>query len=402
MIFKNTTKKSRTGFLCLIFLIFVPIRINAEAGHRALNILLVVSYFPKLSETFILNQVIGLLDLGHNVQIYAVKKEDDLVHDAFYAYKLSERVIYHNDSIIEKKRFFSKTCFDIVLCHFGHRGYLGHELIQTYAINAPLFTIFHGVDMSTNVDANPHLYDKLFSYLDLALPISSYWKNKLIGLGYSPEKIRVQYLGVDCDVFQFQPRLRSPGQPTRFITIARFIEKKGIEYGLRAFAQVAQENERVEYILIGDGPLQASIKELIDRLGIADKVQLLGSRTQLEVIELIKNAHILLAPCVTATDGDKEGIPVSMMEAMATGLPVISTYHSGIPELVQDGVTGFLVDEKNVTKLSEKMKYMTGHPEIWPIMGKAGRDRVVDMFNHKKQNERLIEVFNEFISKKPC
>lgn len=378
--------------------ILMPFGARADE-QRPLNILYVVSYFPKLSETFILNQVTGLLDLGHNVYIYAVKKEEALVHDDFYTYQLAKRIIYHERPGRKKKNFFSGVSFDAVLCHFGHRGYLGYELIKKYRIQAPLFTFFHGVDMSTNLDAKPWLYDKLFAYLDLALPISDYWCCKLIGLGHNPEKILVHHMGVDCNKFQYQAKLQRPGESTRFITVARFIEKKGVEYAIQAFAQVAKEYQNIEYILIGDGPLKKAIIELIEQLGISDKVRLMGSCAQKEVIKLVQSAHIYLAPSVTARDNDKEGIPVSMMEAMAMGLPVISTEHSGIPELVQNEITGFLVPERDVESLAEKMQYMIDYPELWPRMGQAGRDWVFEHFNCQKQNNRLISIFREYIDK---
>ncbi|MGE0009512.1 MAG: glycosyltransferase [Candidatus Babeliales bacterium] len=360
---------------------------------------MVVSYFPKLSETFILNQVIDLLELGHDVRIYAVKKEDDLVHDAFVDFKLAERVIYHDDSKSKKQDFFSKYSFDIILCHFGHRGYLGYELKQKYAINAPLFTIFHGVDMSCNLDNDIHLYDNLFNYLDLALPICNHWREKLVGLGYDAHQIRVHYLGVDCQAFDFKERHYKEGETIQFLTCARFIEKKGIEYAIKAFASIAQKYTNIEYNIIGDGPLMALMKELILKLEVSDKIHLLGSKTQAEVRELMQSSHILLAPSVTSSDGDKEGIPVSMMEAMAVGMPIISTYHSGIPELVQDGITGLLVEEKNVIALAEKIKYLILHPELWPKMGKAGRKQIVENFNSKKQAKNLVKIFYEFLNK---
>lgn len=386
----------------LFFAVLVTFSVSGKVvcDTKPLNILFVVNCFPKLSETFILNQVTGVLDAGHNVYIYAKEKEQARSHESYYKYNLQQRVQYHIATSRSKKAFFSKNRFDIVLCHFGDRGYMGHKLIEQYKIHAPLITFFHGVDMSTSVDVDPGVYDELFTYLDLALPISEYWQKRLVGLGYDQEKICVHYLGIDCEKFNYQQRVHSSGQLIRFITISRLVEKKGIEYALRAFAEITKENENIEYVLIGDGPLRKSLEKLIKKLGIANKVRLLGSRTQEEIRELSKDAHIFLAPSITAANGDTEGIPVSIMEAMAMGLPVISTHHSGIPELVQDGVTGFLVNEKNVLMLSERMRNMINHPELWSVMGKAGRDRVFAEFNAQKQNDRLVEIFNECIARK--
>lgn len=397
---KQTSNCKISSRILFLLVLFFSLRSNAIDDRQPLNILLVVSYFPKLSETFILNQVVGLLNLGHNVQVYAVKKELDIVHEDFITYDLKDRVVYHTDSAAKKSIFFNKTQFDVVLCHFGHRGYLGLELIQKYNIKAPLLTIFHGIDMSRNLDANLHVYDDLFPHLDLALPISDFWKKKLVSLGYDAKKIQVLRMGIDCDKFPFKSCTHIQGEPVRFITVARFIEKKGIAYSLRAFAQVAQERENIEYIIIGDGPLAKDFIDFIKVLGIKDKVRLMGSKTQKEVIEIFNTAHICVAPCVTGSDGDMEGIPVSLMEAMALGLPIISTWHSGIPELVKNGVTGFLVEERNVSQMAEKMRYMVDHKELWSGMGRAGRERIEDQFNAQKQMNRLVDIFYEYIDKK--
>ena len=114
-------------------------------------------------------------------------------------------------------------------------------------------------------------------------------------------------------------------------------------------------------------------------------------------MKILSNSDILLAPSITAHDKDQEGIPVVLMETMAMGLPIISTLHSGIPELVQDGISGYLVPERDVDALAEKLNYLIEHPELWSEMGKAGRAFVEENFNIDKLNDRLVEIFQSLL-----
>lgn len=114
-------------------------------------------------------------------------------------------------------------------------------------------------------------------------------------------------------------------------------------------------------------------------------------------MDLLNSASILLAPSVVSKDGDQEGIPVGLMEAMAVGLPVVSTYHSGIPELVEDNVSGLLIPERDVDALVDKMIYLVEHPEIWAEMGRAGRSVVEDRYNSDHLNDQLVKLYKELV-----
>jgi colanic acid/amylovoran biosynthesis glycosyltransferase len=153
----------------------------------------------------------------------------------------------------------------------------------------------------------------------------------------------------------------------------------------------------IEYGIVGDGPLRGEIEDLINELELKGHVRMYGWMKQEEIIELLKQSHVFLAPSVTSKEGDQEGIPVALMEAIAQGLPVLSTDHSGIPELVQDGTSGFLVPERDVEALANKLEYLVEHPEIWPELGKAGRDHVKKYYDIHKLNDRLVEIFQSLL-----
>ncbi len=154
----------------------------------------------------------------------------------------------------------------------------------------------------------------------------------------------------------------------------------------------------MQYHIVGDGPLRKSIEMLIKQLSIQDKVNLLGWRTQDEIRQLYADAHIFVLSSVTASNGDKEGQGLVIQEAQASGLPVISTLHNGIPEGILDGKSGFLVPERDVDALAEKLIYLIEHPEIWPEMGRAGRAYVEANYDINKLNDRLVEIYKEVLS----
>ena len=123
----------------------------------------------------------------------------------------------------------------------------------------------------------------------------------------------------------------------------------------------------------------------------------MGALEQDEYLKIYQEARIFVLPSVTASKGDEEGTPVVLMEAQATGLPVISTFHSGIPEVVIHGKSGFLVPEKDVDALAERLEYLIEHPEIWPEMGKEGRKFVEKKYDIKKLNQQLVEIYQDLL-----
>ena len=144
------------------------------------------------------------------------------------------------------------------------------------------------------------------------------------------------------------------------------------------------------------------MQELIQELNVGNLVKLLGWKQKTEVIDILNNSHILLAPSITAKNGDREGIPVALMEAMAMGLPVISSLHSGIPELVTDGISGFLIPERDVEGIAAKLNFLIEHPEMWSQMGKAGRAIVEANYDINKLNHRLLEIYQELCRDEQC
>jgi colanic acid/amylovoran biosynthesis glycosyltransferase len=409
-----------------------------------MRIAFLVVTFPNLTETFILNQITGLLDRGHKVDIYATKRgEFSKIHSEVSKYSLFERTYYLSDYKIPsnkfirickafklclKKEFFKypfiilralnffrygkrafslellykifvflgKGPYDIIHCHFGPIGERGVLLKELGVFEGKTITVFHGNDMSFYVRKHgSDVYNFLFDKGDLFLPISERWRGKLIKMGCDQRKIVVHRMGINTSKFRFSPR--SSNKNIKLLTVGRFVEKKGIEYGIKAVARELKKHPNIVYKIAGDGPLRSQLEHLIEALEVENNIKLLGWQTQLDIARLILESNIMIAPSVTSAEGDQEGIPVILMEALATGLPVITTKHSGISELVQDGKSGFLVPERDVDSLVKKIEYLIEHPEIWPGLGRTGRKYVDANYNIEKLNDNLVEIYKGLI-----
>ena len=206
----------------------------------------------------------------------------------------------------------------------------------------------------------------------------------------SGNKIVVHRYGVDLKRFApSSPKLDN--KIPILLTVARLVEKKGIEYSLRAFASI-RNGCKAEYRIIGEGPLRTTLEQLSHKLGCANRVHFLGPKTKEDVIREMGKADIFVLASLTASDGDTEGLPVSLIEAHAMELPVLSTLHSGIPELVMDGETGYLVPEKDVARLAERMQALIQSRELRETFSQKARARVESDFNIETLNDTLKEM----------
>ncbi|MBE0669591.1 MAG: glycosyltransferase [Anaerolineales bacterium] len=409
-----------------------------------------MNQFPCISETFILNQITGLIDRGHTVNIYASEPSNESkIHEDVVRYDLIGRTIYYGNekdnipgnrvkrlrkSIHAVKSHFTKNPaafinsmnifkykkqaanlkmllkmvpflgngdYDVVHCHFGPNGNLAVLLKELGVFTGKIVTVFHGYDISRLPRKHgKEIYNDLFQKGDLFLPISETWKNELISMGCREDKIAVHHMGIDPKKYDFSRQRRKDRDTIKVVSIGRFVEKKGIQYGIEAMGIVMKKHNNVEYIIIGDGELRDAIEKTVSRLDLGERIRLLGWKSQEEILSCMEDADILLAPSVTSEDGDQEGIPVVLMEAMAMGLPVVSTRHSGIPELVRDHVSGFLAPERNVPVLAEIMNHCILNRDQWPVLGMAGHKEVIKNFNISMLNDRLVDVFRHLVNSK--
>ena len=283
------------------------------------------------------------------------------------------------------------------------RGYMAYSGIKMWPfceqLNLPLVTSFHGIDVSERPRSPSYLrrLRELFQKGRIFLVRSKAMRDDVVTLGCPADKVKVLYGGIDTEEFRFRNRSESRSTRLRILMCGRLIEKKGFAYGIKAFARLLKKHADTELRIVGGGPLRLKLELLAKILRLGESVSICGEKEPKDIPREMWNAQIFLAPSATSRSGDKEGIPNVIKEAMATGLPVISTRHAGIPELVIDGKTGFLVSEKDTDRLVDRLEYLITHPETWDDLGRQGQKVVEEKFNISKQVQKLERIYQTLI-----
>ena len=293
----------------------------------------------------------------------------------------------------------------LIHSHFGNRGYFDLPLKQK--LDIPLVTTFYGHDVSLlpQEERWQRRLKQLFADGDLVLAEGNYMKKTLMELGCPEHKVKVQHLGVDLNSIPFIPRKPDGGHRIKILVAGTFREKKGITYALEAFARVASRHKNLELTLVGDAgrsqretDYKKEILSLIGARNIAALVNYLGFLPYPAFIREAQNNHIFLSPSIHPSDGETEGgAPVALIEMSAYGMPIVSTFHCDIPEVVVDGASGFLVPEKDINALAERLEYLITYPEFWESMGRAGRSHIEKNFNIELQAARLEEHYDSLL-----
>ena len=364
-----------------------------QGAQRPLNILFVVGHFPAPSQTFILNIITGLIDKGHNVSIFSFHKDEPLhLHPNIIKYKLMKRVIY-------KKFPLKLSKCDIVFCQFGGIGkkILGNSDLSRWLKKRKTIVCFRGSDITARLHQNIKAYKKMFHKGDFFLPVCDYFRKKLISLGCSARKVAVYYSAIDCSKFFFTARQKPANGVINVVSVCRLVKKKGIDYAIKAFADVVKQYPQIHYTIVGDGAERSYLELLIYQLNLQDNVTLYGWKNQNEIVSILNESHIFLLPSRRAPDGNEEGIANALKEAMAMGLISVATFHAGTPELIENGVSGFLVAEQTVAELASTIKYIIEHSEIWESVGLAARKKVEDEFETRRSIEKLEEIFYDVL-----
>lgn len=265
---------------------------------------------------------------------------------------------------------------NVALVH-AHLGLSGLQILPvTLSLRIPLIVSFYGFDASVAIYNRWHrsAFQRLFNLVDLVLVEGSRLKKRLEDAGCDGSKLKIQRIPVNLDQFSFIPRKLKPGEKIKILMCGRFVEKKGFPVGIKAFANVCQGREDLELRIVGDGPERAALENLVRELKVERSVKFLGFLDYEAYSAEVRRIHLFMAPSLTASNGDTEGgAPTALLEMQASGVPVISTLHADIPEVVLDGKSAFLVPERNVEMLSQRLNYLVCHPEIWAEMGEAGR-----------------------------
>jgi len=242
---------------------------------------------------------------------------------------------------------------------------------------------------------------KLLRIVPLVLVRSRSIADRLMALDCPPEKIRLNRTGIPLDGFPYVLR-EVPGEGAWTIVQAcRLVPKKGLATALRAFARFAQGFPNARFLIAGEGPLRQELETLVQQLNLQKAVVFLGFLSQIQLRELYERAHIFMHPSELPADSNQEGVPNSMLEAMASGLPVVATRHGGIPEAVTDGTNGLLVPERDDQGLADSLFKIARDPACWKAMGVSASETVASQFAQQAQTESLEAAYFEAIEQWP-
>ncbi len=286
---------------------------------------------------------------------------------------------------------------DLVHAHFGPDGC--KVMYACEQLNIPFVVSFYGYDLSQLVTERfwQEAYRELFARAAGVIALSEDFRRRLLGIGCPAEKIHIIRIGVNPEDFPYRPSAPGRNKPVRILSVARCVEKKGIDYGLEALAIVRKQYPNVQFTHIGDGPLREEWQTLATKLGIADCCDWRGSQPRPVVQDEMKRSDIFMQPSIRASNGDEEGTPVVLYEAMATGLPIVSTLHSGIPEAVLNGENGYLAPERDADTLAANILRLLEQPDDWEDMGRRGRELVVERFDGRAESEKLEDLYSTLL-----
>jgi colanic acid/amylovoran biosynthesis glycosyltransferase len=399
--------------------------------------------FPVLSEIPFLNQIVGLLERGHEVDIYADGPQAggafhpdverlDLQSRTRYPirwpagrlerWRAAARVLaahggrerrillrsldpsafwrraWSLDQLRRTARFLPVRPYDVCYCAFGMDAPHALRLRRLGVLGGELVVAFRGADTTKYVARRgPRVYARTFREARLLLPVCDFLGRRLVQLGAPAERVVVHRTGIDLRRWVYRERRPVAPGSVRLVSVGRLVEKKGIAHVLRALRLLLDRGVRTEYRVFGDGPLRQRLEALAGELGLAERVSFEGRREQERIREGLDRADVLVAASVTATDGDEEGIPNVLKEAMASGMPVVGTRHAGIPELIEDGVSGLLVPERDEAALAAAFARLAAEPDRWPAMGRAGREKVEREYDIQRLNDRLAGMLETLI-----
>jgi colanic acid/amylovoran biosynthesis glycosyltransferase len=279
---------------------------------------------------------------------------------------------------------------DLIHAHFASGG--RNALPLARALRLPLLVTFHGADVTVK-GSHPDIYKRLGEYASIFICVSEFIRDRAIDAGFPPQKLIVHYIGIDRDLFSSSS---SPQPSQGVLFVGRLVEKKGCEYLLRAMKLVQQSHPECELTVIGDGPLRPRLETLAGELNV--RCRFLGVQPASTVRESLRRAQIFCVPSVTAANGDSEGLGMVFAEAQAMGVPVVSTRHGGIPEVVFDRVTGLLAPERDHEALADSLCLLLGNEDLRRAFRAAGQQHVEQRFDLKRQTALLEGVYNRVLT----
>jgi colanic acid/amylovoran biosynthesis glycosyltransferase len=348
------------------------------------------------SETFIRDQIAGFAKLAQVCTVHSgrlpERKEDGtlLAPWLFWVlHKIIKSITGKRNNYFGNyglKKYLREQQVDVVLANYGISG--AHFVPICRDLHIPLLVIFHGHDATDKklLKEYTNKYKALFSYASAIIVVSQDMRERIVKLGADASKVKVVSCGVDVNKFS----LSSASKEKLFLAVGRFVNKKGPLFTIKAFHEVWKKDADAKLIMVGAhrGLYEACVA-LTNSLDMQNSISFPGILNQDQIKELMAKALAYVQHSVVAPNGDMEGTPVSILEAAASGLPVISTVHGGIPDAIVHNKTGLLVNEGDVTSMTVYMLQLLDAPAQAAAMGKEGRAHIIEHYDQTKQIEKL-------------
>jgi len=277
---------------------------------------------------------------------------------------------------------------NLIHAHFASGGQTAIPLAR--ALGVPLVVTLHGADVT--IRGASARYKPVIEAAARFICVSDYIRHRALQAGFPAEKLVLHYIGIDRALYA--PVAARP--ETGVIFVGRLVEKKGCKYLLRAMRIVQRTHPECALTVIGDGAMRNELEELARFLNL--NCSFLGTQASSVVRQRMSQSRVVCVPSVTAANGDSEGLPTVLAEAQAMGLPVVSTMHAGIPEMVDSGATGFLLPERDYKGMAEALLTLLADDGLWDRFHRASIDRIARQFDLAKQTEILEEIYRGALS----
>ena len=370
------------------------------------NIVIASANKAKYSETFIKNQVKHLPTNIHYFHtnflptLYSYNDNPFLKNTILYKVQsfIGEKLYNHNEEYYLKKsikKYIIKNNINLVLAQYGPVGVEMMDICEE--TKTPLIVYFHGFDAYRHdiLKSYSKKYTKLFSITNKIFVVSNDMKAQLYNLGAPSKKIIYNPCGVNTNFFSYNDVSKNP---PIFLFVGRFVEKKNPMMAIRAFNEVYKEIRDAKLILVGDGTLKTKCENLVNSLDLNKAITFMGIQPNENIHKLMAKSRIFLQPSTCPISGDKEGTPVSIMEASLSGLPIVSTKHGGIIDVVINKKSGFLVDEDDFKAMAKHMIQLSIDDKLVSSFGKMGNKHIMKNFTLTKNIDTIWDTILTIIN----